>query len=90
MLENGWRDGSIYVLEIVLYDADMAEWFGTNYDPEYEEPEKGILTAEMPEEITRKYWGVKRVVCKTVPLTDIRYENAYEMIFGTFKELRYK
>lgn len=123
MLENGWRDGPIYVLEIVLYDADMAEWFGTNepwvelakfeyenikgfspgvspasyssflyplYDPKYEEPEKGILTAEMPEEITRKYWGVKRVVCKTVPLTDIRYENAYEMIFGTFKELRYK
>lgn len=42
----------------------------------------------MPEEITQKNWGVKRVVCKVSLLVDVSYENAYDVIFGTFKDLK--
>ncbi len=121
LLENGWRDGPIYVLEILLYDPDG--YYETNeprvemakfeyedikhfspgvsaasyyyfadplYDVDYEEIEDEILVAEMPEEMTQKYWGVKRVVCKVSLLVDIDYENAYDVIFGTFKTLKDK
>lgn len=121
LLENGWRDGPIYVLEILLYDP--AGCFETNeprlemakfeyediksfspgvspasyycfshplYDLDYEEMEDGILVADMPEEITKKYWGVKRVVCKVSLLVDVNYENAYDVIFGTFTLLKNK
>lgn len=120
-LENGWRDGPIYVLEIMLYDP--YECFETNeprleiakfeyediknfppgvspasyyyfadplYDVDYEEMEEDILVAEMPEEITQKYRGVKRVVCTDYPLVDVNCENAYDIIFGTFKILKHK
>lgn len=122
LLENGWRDGPIYVLEILLYDPngcfetneprlEMAKFEYKNikswsserigageysyfndplYDLDYEEMEDGILAAEMPEEITQKYWGVKRIVCKVSLLVDVDYENAYDMIFGTFKILKNK
>jgi len=60
------------------------------YDLDYEEMEDGILAAEMPDEITQKYWGVKRVVCKVSLLVDVNYENAYDVIFGTFKILKNK
>ena len=123
MLENEWRDGPIYVMEIVLYDPDAEECLGMNepcvelakfeyedikgfppgvspanyyyfsdplYCSEYNETEKGIFAADMPEEIIQKCRGVKRVVCKILPLTDINNENAYEKIFGTFKELKDK
>lgn len=123
MLENGWRDGPVYVLEIVLYDPDACEFFGADepmlemakfeyedieslptsvspaycyyfthplYDPEYSELGDEIFVAEMPEEITQRYWGVKRVVCKIFPLVDVNYENAYDVIFGTFKSLKTK
>ncbi len=121
LLENGWRDGPIYVLEILLYDPDgcfetkeprlkmakfeyedivnfesgisTTEYYAFThplYDVGYEEIEDGILAAEMPEEITQKYWGVKRVVCKVSLLVDVSYENAYDMIFGTFKVLKNK
>ena len=123
MLESGWRDGPIYVLEILLYDPDAEDYFETKepilemakfeyedignlpqevspadfyyfssplYEAEYEELEEGILMAEMPEEFTRKYWGVKRVVSKDVLLVDVDYENAYDVIFGTFQTLREK
>ena len=60
------------------------------YDVDYEEIEDEILVAEMPEEMTQKYWGVKRVVCKVSLLVDIDYENAYDVIFGTFKTLKDK
>lgn len=116
LLENEWRDGPIYVLEIMLYDPDG--YFETNeprlemakfeyediknfspgispasyyyfadplYDADYEELEDGILVAEMPEEMTRKYRGVKRVVSKDSLLVDVNYENAYDIILGTFK-----
>ena len=52
--------------------------------------EDGILVADMPEEITKKYWGVKRVVCKVSLLVDVNYENAYDVIFGTFTLLKNK
>lgn len=120
-LENGWREGPIYVLEIMLYDPD--ECFDTNeprlemakfeyediehfssgvspasyyyfeeplYAVDYEEMEDNLLVAEMPEEITQRCWGVKRVVCTDVPLVDVNCENAYDIIFGTFKMLKDK
>lgn len=121
LLENGWRDGPIYVLEILLYDPnaffetneprlEMAKFEYENirdffsgvspadyyyfthplYDLDYEEIEDGIFAAEMTEEITRKYWGVTRVVCKESLLVDVDYENAYDVIFGTFKILKNK
>jgi len=120
-LENGWRDGPIYVLELLLYDPDgcfetkeprielakfeyedIKSWspgvspasyynfYHPLYDLEYEEMEDGRLVAEMPEQITQKYWGVKRVVCKVERLVDVNYENAYDVIFGTFKALKYQ
>ena len=60
------------------------------YFADYEELEDGILVAEMPEEMTRKYRGVKRVVCKDALLVDVNYENAYDVIFGAFKILKDK
>ena len=121
VLENGWRDGPIYVLEILLYDP--YECFETNeprlelakfeyediknlptgvstanyycfthplYDLDYEELEDGTLVADMPEEFTQRYWGVKRVVCKVELLVDVNNENAYDKIFGAFKYLKTK
>lgn len=121
MLENGWRDGPVYVLEIILYDQ---EWCFESYEPrlemakfeyediknsslnasvgsyyyfthplydvEYDVIDDGILVAEMPEEMTRKYGGVKRVVCKVSLLVDVNHENAYDIIFGSFKSLKNK
>lgn len=119
LLENGWRNGPIYVLDILLYDPN--EPYETNeprlemskfeyediksfspgissasYDcflsplfyVDYDELENGILVAEMPEEMTQKYWGVKRVTCKVSLLVDVNFENAYDTIFGAFKELK--
>ena len=60
------------------------------YDVEYEDMGNEIFAAEMPEEIRQKYWGVKRVVCKVELLVDVNYENAYDVIFGTFKILKDK
>lgn len=60
------------------------------YGPEYTELVDGIWEAQMPEEITQKCWGVKRVVYKEALLVDVNYENAYDVIFGTFKNLRDK
>lgn len=121
MLENGWRDGPIYVLEILLYDEyecfetteprlEIAKFeyediknFSSGvspasyycfthplYDLDYEELEDGILVADMPEEFTQRYWGVKRVVCKVELLVDVNNENAYDKIFGAFKYLKTK
>ena len=122
LLENGWRDGPIYVLEILLYDPtkwcfetneprlEMAkfeyedikslpteispakyDWFDYPlHDLDYEEMEDGILAAEMSDEITRKCRGVKRVVRKVSLLVDVNRENAYDVIFGTFKILKNK
>lgn len=75
---SGVSSGEYYCFTHPLYDSD------------YEELEDEILVANMPEEMTRRYWGVKRVVCKVKMLVDINYENAYDMIFGTFKSLRDK
>lgn len=116
LLENEWRDGPIYVLEILLYDPfetneprlgmakfeyeDMRNFpsgvFSASYDyflellydVEYEEMGDELLVAEMPEEITQKYRGVKRAVYKESLLVDVDYENAYDVIFGTFKFLK--
>ncbi|MGI5971346.1 MAG: hypothetical protein ACOX7P_06480 [Oscillospiraceae bacterium] len=34
-----------------------------------------------------RYWGLKRVTGYEVPLSEINADNAYEKIFGTFREL---
>ena len=121
MLENGWRDGPVYVLEILLYDTyecfetieprlEIAKFeyedvknfpSGVSptsyycfthplYDLNYEELEDGTLVADMPEEFTQRYWGVKRVVCKVELLVDVNNENAYDKILGAFKYLKTK
>lgn len=119
-LENEWRDGPIYVLEIMLYDPWYSEineprlgmakfeyediksfspgispahyyYFSDPlYNVDYEEIEDDIWVAEMPKETTQKYWGVKRVLYKDSLLVDVNYENAYDVIFGTFKILKNK
>ena len=38
-------------------------------------------------EPVERYWGLKRVLGYEVPLSDITADNAYEKIFGVFKEL---
>lgn len=121
LLESGWRNGPVYVLDILLYDPD--ECFESNeprlemakfeyediknfspgvssasydyfyhplYNLDYDELEDGTLIAEMPEEMSQRYWGVKRVVCKVSLLEDVNSENAYDIIFGAFKELKNK
>ena len=37
-----------------------------------------------------RYWGLKRIMGYEIPLSEITAENAYEKIFGTFKELAKK
>ena len=119
-LENGWRDGSLYIAEINLVQddeplfniarfdyADVENWSsdpitkgnhwifnhplhdtgklvsynvsedGYDYD--------GIVVNE--EKADKTYWGIRRVVGTSFPLTDITAENAYEKVFGGFDEL---
>ncbi len=52
--------------------------------PEYESGEMYYGEAAEPVE---RYWGLKRVLGYEVPLSDITADNAYEKIFGVFKEL---
>lgn len=52
--------------------------------PEYESGE--IYCGEATEPLER-YWGIKRIMGYEVPLSEITADNAYEKIFGTFKEL---
>lgn len=52
--------------------------------PEYEPDE--MYCGEVDEPLAR-YWGLKRVLGYEIPLSEITADNAYEKIFGTFKEL---
>lgn len=52
--------------------------------PEYEPGEMYCGEAAEPLE---RYWGLKRIWGYEVPLSDITADNAYEKIFGVFKEL---
>ena len=52
--------------------------------PEYESGE--MYCGELAEPLER-YWGLKRIMGYDVPLSEITADNAYEKIFGTFKEL---
>ena len=115
-LDNDWRDGPIYVLEINLdpdtYDvptvnvakyeyADMSSWsegcspanHWVFYDPLYDAPEikqdgdlieKNIVKTEYA---SSRYWGLRRIIYKEIPLTDINNENANDIIFGGFRSL---
>lgn len=68
LLENGWRDGPVYALEILLYDADWC--YGTN-EPRLEmakfeyEDIKNFLPGISPAE----YYAF------THPLYDLDYEE---------------
>jgi hypothetical protein len=52
--------------------------------PEYESGE--IYYGETTEPLER-HWGLKRIMGYEVPLSEITADNAYEKIFGVFKEL---
>lgn len=49
-----------------------------------------ILTMPDTKEITisKDYWGLKRVLYKTLRLADITVENVVDTVFGTFDELK--
>ena len=55
--------------------------------PEYESGE--MYCGEVDEPLAR-YWGLKRVMGYEIFLSEITANNAYEKIFGTFKELSKK
>ncbi|RJQ39085.1 MAG: hypothetical protein C4550_05795 [Nitrospiraceae bacterium] len=52
--------------------------------PEYKSGE--LYCGEATEPLDR-YWGLKRIMGYEVPLSEITADNAYEKIFGAFKEL---
>lgn len=117
-LENEWRDGPVYVLEIDLYNPsvydkpmaviakfeydDIASWskgcspanhyifYDPLYDFDYEDLEGDFVVTEVDESYKQRYWGLKRVVCFQVPLTEITGENAYDKILGGFDKLKMK
>lgn len=61
------------------------------YDYDYKNLEEDILYYDEFEDVfSERYWGVKRVVCKTFPLTEITNETAYNKIFGNFNALKNK
>ena len=114
LLENGWYDGPVYVLEINLSDfyevptvniakyeyADIQSWPEARspadhwifYDPLYRlkfEEEDAIYSAGVDSTggLTRQYRGLREIIGKGIPLTNITNENAYETIFGGFRSL---
>ena len=115
-LENEWRDGPVYILEINLYNPlvydkpmvvvakfeydDIATWskgcspanhfifYQPLYNFDYEELEGDFLVTEIDEESKQRYWGLNRVVCFEVPLTEITGQNAYDIIMGGFDKLK--
>lgn len=60
------------------------------YDVDYKETKSGISSANIPDAVSQRCWGVKRVVRKAIPLVSINSKNAYKQIFGTFKALKNK
>lgn len=66
------------------------------YDPmntgvvEFPEYESGEMYCGKADEPLDRYWGLKRIIGYEIPLSEITAENAYEKIFGTFKELAKK
>lgn len=115
-LENEWRDGPVYVLEINLYNPsvydkpmvvvakfeydDIAGWskgcspanhyifYQPLYNFDYEELDGRFLLTEIDEDSKQRYWGLNRVVCFEVPLTEITGQNAYDIIMGGFDKLK--
>lgn len=128
LLENGWRDGDVYVMEINLeshnvsdeYEdlgplisvnkfsyKNIAEWsqgilpssHWAFHEPLYDYDESIAYEVDDADDCyydgkvcydnkEDSWWnGLTRVVGKEIPLTEINETNAYEQIFGTFKEL---
>ncbi|OPX91219.1 MAG: hypothetical protein A4E53_00737 [Pelotomaculum sp. PtaB.Bin104] len=54
---------------------------------EFPEYKSGELYCGVVAEPLERYWGLKRILGYEVPLSDITADNAYEKIFGVFKEL---
>jgi hypothetical protein len=57
---------------------------------EFSEYESGEMYCGAVDEPLARYWGLKRVMGYEIPLSEITDNNAYEKIFGTFKELSEK
>lgn len=64
------------------------------YDPMYngvvDFPEYESMYCGEADEPLKRYRGLKRVIGYELPLSEITADNAYEKIFGTFKELAKK
>lgn len=63
------------------------------YDPiytgiiKYPEYKSGEMYCGVVDDPLVRYWGLKRVMGYKIPLSEIKNDNAYEIIFGTFKKL---
>lgn len=77
-----WSKGCSPAKHYIFYDPI--------YDFEYKEFERHFILTEVEESYKQRYWGLKRVACYEVPLTEITGENAYDIIMGGFKKLRMK
>lgn len=51
--------------------------------------ENGLFSSEpISDKYIRQYWGLRRAVWKTFPLSSVTAENLGELVFGTFDELK--
>ncbi|MDD4495268.1 MAG: hypothetical protein PHV32_13170 [Eubacteriales bacterium] len=84
------------------YDSIVKNWSTTPISPgdhwilyqpmyngliEFPEYKSGEMYCGEAIEPLERYWGLKRILGYEVPLSDITADNAYEKIFGVFKEL---
>ena len=84
-IEKNWTIGPISPSDHWIFYDPM--YNGVIEYPEYESGE--MYCGEAKEPLSR-YRGLKRVIGYEIPLVEITSENAYEKIFGTFKELAKK
>lgn len=84
------------------YDSIAKNWSATPISPgdhwilyqpmyngliEFPEYKSGEMYCGEATEPLERYWGLKRILGYEVPMSDITADNAYEKIFGLFKEL---
>ena len=67
----------------VFYDP----LYGSENIIDYTGDEKNYDGTIKNETISKRYWGLQRVVGFSLPLTDINAENAYDKVFGGFDSL---
>lgn len=79
---KGISPASYWVLDNPLCD-DVKEFEIKEFNEEY------MLSMPVNEEVANKnYWGLKYVIYRMVNLEDITGENAEQIVFATFEELK--